>query len=373
MIMRLSRFCLAALLTAGLAGLAVADDLLRPDHPERYVVQKGDTLWDIAARFLRKPWLWPEIWQANPQIENPHLIYPGDQLNLVYVNGKPALQLQRGVLKLSPRVRSRPVPKAIPAIPIDHIAPYLVRPYVMERQAMKHLPYVVAFDEEHLTAGAGQRLYVRKIETADHRAYDIVRPGKAYRDGDTGELLGHEALYAGSGTLERTGDPATVRVDRSRREILIGDRLVPFTETNAATDFLPHAPKGEVNGSIIDVLDRVNEIGQYDVVVIDRGRKDGIDPGTVLRIDNHGETVPDRTARAQRNLIPDLAEYTMDDELVHHVEYEGWQRPSLWETVKLPDEEAGLLMVFRSFERVSFGLVMYARRAIHLHDRVKNP
>jgi len=148
--------------------------------------------------------------------------------------------------------------------------------------------------------------------------------------------------------LLRTGDPATVAVYRTRREILEGDRLLPFEQRHAAT-------------------------GQYDVVVIDRGIADGITPGTVLQVNNRGETVPDRTARRQRNLIPDVAEFTMDYELAHEVEQVGWQRPSLWEKVKLPDEEAGLLMVFRSFDRISFGLIMYARRAMHVGDRVVNP
>ena len=371
---KMSRFLLAMIMAAALAGASwSAEQLLRPDHPTHYVVKKGDTLWDIAGMFLHEPWRWPEIWQVNPQVRNPHLIYPGDELNLVYVDGKPQLMVNRGPLKLSPRVRSEPIEQAIPAIPIDHIAPYLTRPYVLDKKEMKLMPYVVAFADEHIVAGAGQRLYVRRILDRDHEQYDIVRPGEAYLDADTGEVLGYEALYAGSGRLLRTGDPATVAVHRTQREIIDGDRLLPFTENNAATDFHPTAPEQEINGSIIDVLDRVNEIGQYDVVVLDRGLADGVKPGTVLQVNNKGETVADHTARRQRNLIPDVAEYTVDRELVHEVEQEGWQRPSLWEKVKLPDEEAGLLMVFRSFERVSFGLIMYARKAIHLNDRVVNP
>lgn len=371
---RMSRFLLVMIIAAGLSGIALAaEELLRPGHPERYVVKKGDTLWDIAGMFLKKPWLWPEIWQANPQIRNPHLIYPGDELNLVYVDGKPQLMVNKGPLKLSPQVRSEPIERAIPTIPIDHIAPYLARPYVLDKKEMELLPYVVAFADEHIAAGAGQRLYVRRIETTEHKQFDIVRPGEPYLDADTGEILGYEALYAGSGKLQRTGDPATVAVHRIRREVLAGDRLLPFEESNAATDFHPKAPSKEVIGSIIKAFDRVNEIGQYDVVVLDRGLADGIEPGTVLQINNRGETVPDEVARKQRYLVPDVAEYTTDEDLVHEVEMVGWQRPSLWEKVKLPDEEAGLLMVFRSFERVSFGLVMYARKAIHLNDRVVNP
>ncbi len=350
---RLKRLLVTLCLAAALTGSAWAGDLLRADHPDRYVVKKGDTLWDIAGLFLNKPWRWPEIWYANPQIRNPHLIYPGDELTLVWIDGRPRLTVgRRGPLKLSPQVRSHPVEQAIPTIPIDHIAPYLSRPYVMETGDLDSLPYVVAFADEHIVAGAGQRIYVRGLETADRKEYDIVRPGKAYRDAETGEVLGYEALYAGSGRLTRAGDPATVAVFRTRREILAGDRLLPFSTADLATDFHPHAPKRPVQGAIIDALDRVNEIGQYDVVVIDRGLADGLDPGTVLQVNNLGETVPDPIARATATTS------------LH---------PAFMETVKLPDEEAGLVMVFRAFERVSFGLVMYARKAIHLHDRVVNP
>ncbi len=350
----ISRSLLILVTIAGLLGAARAEDpLLRPGHPDRYVVKKGDTLWDIAGRFLHEPWRWPEIWYANPEIRNPHLIYPGDELTLVWIDGRPRLTVgRRGPLKLSPRVRSRPIEQAVPAIPVDHIAPYLTRPYVMEAGELESLPYVVAFADEHIVAGAGQRVYVRGLDEDGADQYDIVRPGKAYRDAETGEVLGYEALYAGSGKLLTPGDPATVAVHRTRREILTGDRLLPFSREDRAGDFHPRAPEGEVNGSIIDAFDRVNEIGQYDVVVIDRGLADGVVPGTVLQVNNRGETVPDPVARATATTS------------LH---------PAFMEKVKLPDEEAGLLMVFRSFERVSFGLIMYARKAIHIHDRVVNP
>ncbi len=365
---RIHRIFFMLVTAAFLSGATLAaDDVLRPGHPSHYVVKKGDTLWDIAGMFLKKPWLWPEIWYVNPQIRNPHLIYPGDELDLVYVNGKPRLTLKRGPIKLSPRVRSEPLRQPIPTIPIDHIAPYLTRPYVIDDADA--LPYVVAFADEHIMAGAGQRLYVRGTTADDtSRQYDIVRPGKVYKDGKTGKVLGWKAIYVGSGKLLADGDPATLSVSRTQREILTGDRLLPFTASGLATDFHPKAPTKPVEGTIIDALDRINEIGLYDVVVIDRGRADGITPGTVLQIDQEGEVVPDRVARerARRG----LGNIALDDDSASS---EKKQAASVWETVKLPDEEAGLLMVFRSFERVSFGLVMYARKAIHLHDKVVNP
>jgi LysM repeat protein len=330
-----------------MATTALAGDLLAPDHPERYVVRKGDTLWDIASRFLRNPWDWPFIWQVNPQVRNPHLIYPGDQLELVYEGGKPHLRLRRGesgLVKLSPEARVTPWGGAIPVVPIDAIAAFLSRPYVVDEKQLESAPYIVDFADEHIVAGAGQRAYVRSIDdTVETPNFDVVRPGDAYRDGDTGEVLGYEAQYVASVEVERTGDPATVFLSRAEIEALIGDRLLPVTEQPTVTDFYPKAPEREVKGSIISVLNGVSQIGQHAVVVLDRGAADGLSPGTVLRVFQRGETIRDLVSRNAR------------------------------ERVTLPDEEAGLLLVFRTFERVSFGLIMHAKRAIHVMDRVRSP
>jgi len=372
---RISRLFLTALLIAGISGIVLAaDDLINPKHPDRYVVKKGDTLWDISARFLRKPWLWPEIWQVNPQIKNPHLIYPGDELELVYIDGKPRLRVaSHGPLKLSPGIRSNPLGRAIPAVPIDAIAPFLTRPLVVDKNELEHKPYLVAFADEHLAGGAGQRIYVRDIPTWEQKKFDILRAGPAYKDGDTGEVLGYEALLTGIGTLQRTGDPATVLLDATKTEVLVGDRVIPTEPEVMATDFYPHEPKQEVKGNIIAMLNGFTQIGQYDLVVLDRGLNDGIDTGTVLQVNNRGETIPDHVARDARNLIPDVAEYIDDRLLTHEVKGDGWEKKSRWETVTLPDEAAGLLMVFRSYDRVSFGIIMHAKRAMHVHDRIVNP
>ena len=171
----------------------------------------------------------------------------------------------------------------------------------------------------------------------------IVRPGGPYKDADTGEILGYEAIYIGSTELQRTGDPATVFINTTERESVIGDRLIAAGEEKATANFTPHAPPMPIQGTIISVLGGVSQIGQYNVVVIDRGLEDGLKPGTVLRVDQRGETIRDTVT------------------------------PDSRDTVKLPDEEAGLLMVFRTFERVSFGLVMHATRVMHVDDKVRNP
>lgn len=346
---RVRQFLLRPLLTLLCASLlstaALADDLLRGDHPDRYTVRKGDTLWDISARFLRSPWRWPDIWHVNPQVANPHLIYPGDVLELVYVDGRPQLRLNRGDrrVKLSPNVRSAPWDGAIPTIPIDAIAPFLSRPYVLDPGEGDTLPYVVEFADDHILGGAGQRAYVRNLNSAHGNKFHVVRPGGPYKDGETNEVLGHEALYIGTVEATRSGDPATVFFNSSDRESAIGDRLLEVSDERAWTNFTPSRPAHDIEGSIISVLDGVSQIGQYNVVVIDRGRFNGLKPGNVLRIDQRGETVRDVVT------------------------------PDSRDTVTLPDEEAGMLMVFRTFERVSFGLVLDATRPIHLLDRVRQP
>ncbi len=343
------------------AAIAAGQPTLNPDHPDRYVVVKGDTLWDIAGRFLNEPWRWPDVWQVNPQIQNPHLIYPGDTLVLSFVDGKPQItvaerevsgvsnttaateDLKGSVVKLSPKVRTSEIPKAIPAIPIDAIQQFLSRPYVADKAQLDNAPYIVDFADEHIAGGAGFRAYVKSITDAEHRKFDVVRPGKPYRDALTGEILGHEALFIASSVLQRVGEPATIFIETSELEILKGDRLIPAVEDKPITTFFPKPPKHDVHGSIIGVLNGVTQIGQYNVVIIDRGQVDGIEVGTVLTIDQKGELVRDT-----------VTEISSD-------------------TIQLPDEKAGTLMVFRTFPRVSFGLVMAASKALHVNDRVRNP
>lgn len=338
------KFALAVVL-AGVLGVAwAAGDLINQDHPDRYTVKKGDTLWDISALFLRDPWRWPDIWYVNPQVQNPHLIYPGDVLELTYVDGKPQLRVvQNGVVKLSPGVRATPWNDAIPTVPVDAIAPFLTRPYVASEGELDAAPYVVDFADEHLLGGAGMRAYVRAIETPDPQKFDLVRKGGPYKDGETGEILGYEAQFVGSGLLKRIGDPATVFITDTVSEALVGDRLLPVSEDHTVQDFYPRAPASDVSGTIIDVVNGVTQIGQYSVVVIDRGARDGLVQGSVLRVDQRGETIRDPIAEDSRT------------------------------TVTLPDESAGLIMVFRTFDRVSFALVMAAERPMHVLDRVRNP
>jgi hypothetical protein len=332
----------AALLASS---LFAADVVLNPEHPDRYVVVEGDTLWDISTMFLRDPWLWPEIWYVNPQIQNPHLIYPGDILTLVYVDGKPKLQMTRGysTVTLSPQVREESLEKAIPTIPLDAIQQFLTRAIVVSEDELETSPYVVQGAGEHVITGVGDRVYARGIEEHNYPVYDIYHPGGPYIDPDTKEVLGYEALFVGRGPVEQYGDPATLYLADTTREIRVGDRLRPTDSTSAFTHFQPHIPPENTEGRIISVLDGVTQIGQFNVVAINLGTREGIETGHIFRVYQEGALIKD-TVSGKRN-----------------------------DMVKLPDEEAGLVMIFRSFEKVSFGLVMKATRAMHINDFVRTP
>ncbi len=324
-----------------LAVFAAEPVALNPSHPERYTVVKGDTLWDIASMFLRDPWLWPEVWYVNPQIENPHLIFPGDEIVLTYLDGRPVLQLN-GKNRLSPRVRATPLDQAIPTIPIDAIAPFLTRPYVVDENELEKAPYIVHFLDDHIVGGAGVSYYARSIMEERPTQYAVVRPEKPYKDPDTNEILGYEALYVGTSELKRTGDPAKLLLTTSDMEAVIGDRLIRATEEEPLIDFQPRVPDSPIEGRIISVLNGVSQIGQFHVVVLNKGANVGLEAGHVLRILQGGNEVRDI------------------------VKGQG-------ETVTLPLEEAGHLMVFRTFEKVSFALVMDATKALHILDWVRTP
>jgi hypothetical protein len=337
-----------SLVGAGLllcSSFTLAEEIeLNPSHPQTYVVVQGDTLWDIAGRFLTKPWQWPQIWHENPQVRNPHWIYPGDELTLSYVGGRPRLQVSRpSELRLSPEVRATPLARAIPVIPLNAIRQFLTHPKVANATELENAPYVVGFVGEHIAGGAGDGVYVRAIEEGAQTGYMIFRPGAAYKDGTTGEILGYEALYVAEAGLEAAGDPATLQLTQTDREVLIGDRVMPIESERLQMSYQPHAPNKMIRGTIISVVDGVTQIGQYQIVVIDRGTADGVEIGHVLDVR--------RGIRIERDIV---------------------SRQS-GDSVLLPEEKEGVIMVFQPFERVSFALVMNATRAIHLRDIVQTP
>ncbi|HEY8521485.1 MAG TPA: LysM peptidoglycan-binding domain-containing protein [Gammaproteobacteria bacterium] len=339
------------LAAAPAVGQTQSSPVLNPRHPERYVVQPGDTLWDIAAMFLRDPWYWPEIWQINQQIENPHLIFPGDILSLAYLDdGRPVIQLERGptaaglVERLSPRVRSEPLEEAIPTIPYETLRAFLSRPVVLPEDDLDGLPYIVA-QREGLMGSDGRDVYTRayREELAEGAMYHVVRAGEKLVDPDTKDVLGYQGIYIGQGRVRRSGDPSTLTLIDTEREALVGDYLVE-EDSVEPVNFLPRAPETDVDGSIISVIDGVSLIGQYQVVILNRGSAHGLEPGHVLRAYKRGRVVRDDVGR-------------------------GVFR----EKVRLPDEPAGTMMVFRTFDRLSYALVMEANSALAVLDSVRNP
>lgn len=326
---------------------------LRADHPDTYVVKKGDTLWDISGRFLKKPWHWPEIWHVNPEIANPHLIYPGDILKLVYIDGKPYLvKASNGTIKLRPQARVLSEGDAIATIPLDLIRPYLIDQMVVSPETFNTAPYVIAHDDERVLGGGhDDRMYVRGLNTERGAAYGVYRQGDVYRSPGSEEILGVEARYLANGHVMRTGDPSTMDIKKSKLEILEGDIVLPRNEDPLPPVFAPRAPAGDVNANIISVYDGVSQIGQYNIVVLDKGAIDGIEPGHVLSVYRKGKVVEDKIAKQRAS---------ESEEEISTV-------------VTLPEERAGELMVFRTFDRVSLGLIMTATRPIHIHDIAKNP
>lgn len=387
MLKRLSRglrtvFVVAALTVAAYATAAE----WRGDHPDTYVVKRGDTLWDISARFLKKPWLWPEIWQANPQIKNPHLIYPGDVISLAY--------LDRLAVQPGPRTEARP----INAIPLDQVEAFLKDLRVVDQ--FEQLPYVVSLEEERLRGSQGQVVYVRGLAGAQPgQRYLVVRPGQRYTQTrrmsngeyesfkedldyrgkrlltetnnlDTGwtnmvlsegplELLGYELARVNVGTVTR-GEVADVQVstvllDEAGREVRIGDRLIPVDATGYDLQFFPHPPKTQLpNGKVqvLAVADTHMYGGPRDVIAISAGARDGVDNGTVFSIWRNG------------NKVIDKVEYGED---------RSYQSVPKSSRVQLPDEFAGHVMVFRTFDKMSYGLVMEGIKPTKVGYTLKHP
>lgn len=375
------------------------------DYPEQYVVKKGDTLWDITGMFLRQPWRWPEVWKGNPQIDNPHLIYPGDVVRLTYIDGKPFLTASgpgmivsgRNV-KLSPVVREHEKKEAIPTIPIDAIKHFLARPIVVDGKDIDGWPYIIGSQNDHLIASTGIKVYVRGMEESSGEGrYSVYRKGDAYVSEKNGEpeILGYEALYIGDAEIEKMGDPASGVISNAKREIQKGDRLLSESEGEIDTDFFPRTPSGEMNGSILSVIDGVSEIGQYQVVVLDIGERDGIEKGNVLGIYQSGEEINDKFGPAfkaeneyvERIVLPDedksafnrelseifnaardLKHWFWDENLGHYM----GKREAKGEVVTLPEEYAGVLMIIRTFEKLSYGLVMEVQAPVHINDSIHN-
>lgn len=332
---------LVSLLFSGLLQAAVE---LNDDVPETYIVKKGDTLWGISGMYLQEPWLWPELWDVNPQIDNPHLIYPGDELYLVWVDGQPRLRMRRGRdVKLDPTMRVVPLDLAIPIIPLDEIGAFLLRHRIMSADELNDSAYVVAGAQGHLLSAPGDRIFGRGVFPDGERAYGIYRAGDTYRDPITDELLGYQAQDVGNAKLlsSNKSDVTELEVNRVTGEVRIADRLLPLAERVIDATFQPRAPERAIEGGLMIAVDGgVTQIGPMDIVVLNKGERDGLEVGHVLAIYQAGELVFDQVAE---------------------------------ENILLPDVRAGLAMVFETFEKASYAIVLKSNRTLKVLDKVKNP
>jgi LysM repeat protein len=329
---------------------------LSASAPKSYVVQRGDTLWGLARMFLKDPWLWPEIWYLNPEVANPHRIYPGDTLRLAQgasgASGAPQLVVTHGAgsaTRLEPLLRSTELEAPIASIPYSAIAAFLSRPGVITKEQVKAAPYVLSLRDKHLIAGAGNDVYVSRLRATEGERYSVMHVGERLKDPDGGGTLGYLANYAGAALVTRAGDPARARINESAREVLSGDVLVPEVGGNFA-DFVPHAPTAAIDGRILAVVNGVLLAGQYQVVAINRGSLHGLEPGHVLRVNESPKSVRDGCARIQ-----------------------GEATCTHFGGVRLPAEAAGTLLVFRVYERVSYALVASETNPLSIGDHVVTP
>jgi hypothetical protein len=334
---------------------------LTDNAPDEYVVKQGDTLWDISKVYLREPWYWPEIWYVNPQVQNPHLIYPGDVLKLIYIDGQPRLTIGErgeqarggeGVKRLQPQVRREPLSRAITAIPYDVIAGFAGRPVLLDKEQVNKAPYIVAMRDDHVIGGLGNEVYARGLKNAQPEdRYSIIHVEGELVDPETKKVLGYTGVYVGAGPVAAAGDPAKLTLTETVREALQGDKLFPES-VEPGVDFVPHAPEGNIDAAVIAVKD-LTVMGQYHVVALNRGSNAGLEAGHILAIVQAGGTVIDKYARGGLNARTASLK----------------RGPS----VQLPAERAGIVMIYKTYDRMSFALVMEATHEIRAGDRATNP
>ena len=358
---------------------ATADTVqLRADAPTRHVVVKGDTLWDISAKFLKSPWLWPELWRTNDDhIKNPHLIYPGDVIYLVMTPDGPRLSKMETV-KLSPSIHSEPIKgDAIPPIPYAAVKAFLERPLIADTDVLAKAPRLIASEAGRGLSGLGDRVYANGVAD-DTAKWTIVRVGKPLKDPATGEVIAHEVAYVGDAKTLVKGSPATLVITAADREVQAGDRLIPAM-TAGDTNFEPHAPAKPVDGRIISSLGSDQTAGRYATVVVNKGSADGLESGQVLAVFHPGATVGRAEGESRiesfspkSGYLDGTKERGNNDTYVPFNNADEAQKAATG-AIQLPDARTGLVMIYRVFNRVSYALVMESYRPIFTLDHVGNP
>jgi len=353
----IANFIVATVMAAvalGALSARAADVEVKDQAPDRYTVQKGDTLWGISGKFLKDPWRWPEIWRMNrEQIRNPHLIYPGDVVVLDRADGQWRLSLERPATRLSPTVRTIPLDvEAIASIPAGEIEPYLTRPLITGPEGLDAAAQVLTGRDARTVRGEGDIIYVVGLDPKAGDLWYLYRRGRELRSVDGTELLGIEQRFLGVGKVERFAEVSTVRIAAAKEEILDGDRLIPAPRGQLMS-YAPHAPTRPIQGQIIATDRDASEAGRGWVVTLDRGSRDGLDIGTILAIYRVVPPIPDPRPVIRPPYAPK--------------EFE----PERW--LNVPDERIGLLFVFRVFDRVAYALVLNTIDPVVVGNTVRNP
>jgi len=339
---------ISALILAVTAVCASAADPLQlvDNPPDRHVVVKGDTLWDISGKFLKQPWRWPEIWQMNrDQIKNPHLIYPGDVVLLDMSSGSPRLRLGKkvgaGTGRLQPTVYSKPVQQVVPSIPPSAIEPFISQPLVIEDSELNTGVKIVAMQEDRMLVGTGDSFYASGIPDAAVEKWHVFRKGKPLKDPATGKVLAYEAFFLGNARLLKPGEPAQLRVSLAKEEIARGDRLVPAPEPEIIS-YVPHRPEQDVSARVLGIYGGLREGGANSVVALNVGKNDGMEIGHVVALYRKRVSL-DVDDSGRRTETP------------------------------VPDERYGLAFVFRVFNGISYALVVESSKAVIVGDTARNP
>ncbi len=336
----------------------IQNSAVDPNAPNKYTVVRGDTLWDISDRFLKEAWLWPQLWDYNPQIQNPHLIFPGDEISLEYVNGQPRLVIDRDgkrisqsgldgngnrldAERLSPRIRYESLDDAIPMIPGDAIASFLVHPRVVALEEINNAPYVVGNYDGRLISAIGHQIYVRGKLNREQPQYAVFRKSKKLTDPVTKKTLGYEVQHVSDVKLMHLGDPSTLMVTSNKMETIAGDILLATSDDSVTASYETRMPSlGGGEGRVVSLVNSISQSGRDQVVVLNLGKKNKIKPGDVLAIETRGHNFID--TRGKRN----------------------------YEEIRMPNTRTGVVMVFKTFDDVSYALVMESTLPVRVNDGV---
>ncbi|MES2624008.1 MAG: LysM peptidoglycan-binding domain-containing protein [Pseudomonadota bacterium] len=351
-------------ISLGASFTSAADAItIREDQPSSYTVVRGDTLWDIAGRFLEEPWQWPRVWEKNPQIANPDLIYPGDVITLEYVDGQPVLRLSRAdteglrTVRLSPGIRREPIGGPIQAIPLEKISAYLSPDYVVSTEAYENAPYIMAERFGNTVMSPGDRIFARGDWTPGVYTYDIIHNGRDLVDPDTGENLGIEGIKIGSATISKTnGQEAVLEIESVLREVRVGDRFIVSETATLDPDFMPLPPDFAVDGAIVALGSGNSVGGLYDTLILNKGSANGIEIGQLLTVQEPDVEVTDPMTPVK---MFDAAKKAMGKEVEN--------------VVNFPGETIGTVLVYKVFDKASFGLVLKTNKEVRMGDRVVTP